>query len=600
MKQHKKDLKVRDGLAAGMIVAGLIFALGCGSSDDDQDNNGNTNNGNTNNGNNITVSGGVDGETTWSGVVDLNGNVQVRGGTLTIEPGTTIIMCADCSLDIGWNSSAVTVLANGTADKPITIKGATAGKGFWGQVIVGRNVTTNSALSHVIIDGAGGADVSASLEVNAAVALTDVTIQNGGSAGVELVDLKAGGDIAVKTVDGYGAVISGSKALTKLPSFTLSELGKNAIYLEETNWKEDAEIVFEDHGAPYYVKDRVDHLAGSVVFKPGVRFLMGPSSDLEFGWNSTETEVLMEGTQDKPVVFEGEVQENGSWGGLTIGRNVLTTSKLAFVHIQYAGEERAALETSAAVSLKDITIKDSATSGLDIIGANGLKPGSARVSVTGGTGYAMRVDGGRLLDTPVGGTIEGNVKNVVAIQKGCDNAQDGVVPAPGVPYLFECTMELHNNAKWTVPGGVTFQLAVDKSFVVGWNSGEVTLKVDGTEQAPVVFEGLEAGTSFWKGLSIERNVTSDSYMRHVVVRGATSEPRSGATKGGLVRMDKLIEVKDSTFASSAGNGLTLARGLVAAGEEAKLDALKDGNTFMDVAGQSVCAVDFTAGPYNCE
>ena len=83
-------------------------------------------------------------DTTWSGTVLLEGDVTVtEGATLTIAPGTHIIAAVDSQLEIGWNSSAATLLAEGTEAAPILFCGATAEAGFWRGVIVRNNVTSN-------------------------------------------------------------------------------------------------------------------------------------------------------------------------------------------------------------------------------------------------------------------------------------------------------------------------------------------------------------------------------------------------------------------------------------------------------------------------
>src|SRR5690606_5950999 len=101
------------------------------------------------------VTGSISDDATWSGVVKIEGAFQLRNGSsLTIEPGTHIIMATDSSFEAGWNSGAVTLNASGTEDEPIIFCGESAERGYWGSFIVGTNVTSNSTLAHVrIFDG---------------------------------------------------------------------------------------------------------------------------------------------------------------------------------------------------------------------------------------------------------------------------------------------------------------------------------------------------------------------------------------------------------------------------------------------------------------
>ena len=54
------------------------------------------------------VEGSIDADVTWSGTVYVQGSVDVLDDvTVTIEPGTRIIMGADSDIEFGWNGGAV-------------------------------------------------------------------------------------------------------------------------------------------------------------------------------------------------------------------------------------------------------------------------------------------------------------------------------------------------------------------------------------------------------------------------------------------------------------------------------------------------------------
>jgi hypothetical protein len=583
MKQ-RKSVKVRDGLAVGMTALSLVFSLACVTEDDNSSNN-DDNNGSNNGSGNITVSGGVTGETTWRGIVNVTGSVDVTGGTLTIEPGTTIIMCADCSLEVGWNSSAATIVANGTADKPITFRGASPGKGFWGQVLVSGNVTSNSSMSNVIIDGGGsvGSSVESSFEVRAPIGVSGVKIRNAATAGAELYEIKPGSSLEVESADGYGVIFADAKALTGPPTLTFGTLGKNMLPITDKDWSETGEVQLKDYGVPYYVPKSVENSDGTFIIDAGARFIMGPDVELEFGWNSSVATVQMNGTAEKPITFEGEVAEKGSWYGLIIGNNVATTSKLEHVVVRRGGgEDRyGALRVDAALTLKDVKIEDSKGYGLDVDEA-GVKSGSANVSVSGTEGHPMRINSRALLTTPVGGMFEGNSKNSILVD-GNSAATKGTLPVPGIPYFFDSNMDLTDGADWTIPGGVTLQFGGGRTFEAGWNSGDVRFKVEGTAAAPVVFEAANAASP-WGGLIISRDVSSDSIISGATVRGG------GEAGAPLLDLYTKITVEGSTFSGTPGNAIVLDS--AKAEDEAYLNELVSKNTFEGVGGKNVCGESF--------
>ncbi len=128
--------------------------------------------------------------TTWSGVVVIESGVDVNDGAdLTILPGTHIIMGNDADLELGWNSGALTVDAQGTEAAPIIVCGKRAERGYWNNIRVGTNVLSESVLSNVrIFDGGGDSDAALLLE--ASVVIDQVLVSGSDSAGVWATDFE--------------------------------------------------------------------------------------------------------------------------------------------------------------------------------------------------------------------------------------------------------------------------------------------------------------------------------------------------------------------------------------------------------------------------
>lgn len=137
------------------------------------------------------ISADVRSDDTWSGTVLVKGARTVSGeATLTIEPGTTVLMDTDSSLEIGSNSSAPRIVAAGTEEAPIRFCGRTAETGAYGGVVLRSNVKSDSVLSHVLFADGGG-DGSA-LVLEAAIEVRDVQVQNSLGNGVRAADFKRG------------------------------------------------------------------------------------------------------------------------------------------------------------------------------------------------------------------------------------------------------------------------------------------------------------------------------------------------------------------------------------------------------------------------
>ncbi|NOK60961.1 MAG: hypothetical protein GFH27_549289n57 [Chloroflexi bacterium AL-W] len=107
---------------------------------------------------NAGLSGFLEQDTNLSNDVYITGNVTVRGNaTLTIEPGTRVIMCGAYTLAIGALFNPGRLVAIGTPDQPIRIE-ATNPNTKWNSLFFAWGETEASILRHVILTDGGGND----------------------------------------------------------------------------------------------------------------------------------------------------------------------------------------------------------------------------------------------------------------------------------------------------------------------------------------------------------------------------------------------------------------------------------------------------------
>jgi hypothetical protein len=82
--------------------------------------------------------------------------LNFASASLTLDAGVTIVFGAGNFIAMGGNSAAF-ITANGTADKPVLLKGALPLKGFWGGLYVASNNVQN-VLTHTYITDGGQFD----------------------------------------------------------------------------------------------------------------------------------------------------------------------------------------------------------------------------------------------------------------------------------------------------------------------------------------------------------------------------------------------------------------------------------------------------------
>ncbi len=140
-----------------------------------------------------TVSGQITNNTTWSGTVNLPGDVTVSSGaTLTILPGTQVRCAAGSdSRSSGIDSSRVEIILNGgtlnaagTSGSPIVFTSAAATKspGNWyGIRVIEGDVTMSHCLVEYAVDGIRFEDTDTRFN---SYALNDVTVQRCSGNGV--------------------------------------------------------------------------------------------------------------------------------------------------------------------------------------------------------------------------------------------------------------------------------------------------------------------------------------------------------------------------------------------------------------------------------
>ncbi|HTV25586.1 MAG TPA: hypothetical protein VMG12_43120, partial [Polyangiaceae bacterium] len=318
---------------------------------------------------------------TWSGTVYVQGDVTVvDGAVLTIQPGTHVVFAADAQLEVGWNSSAATLLANGTAAAPITFCGEAGDPGYWKGLLIQNNVTSNSVLEHALIADAGG--VAQALLVNAEVKVSDVHVDNS-----DLVGVRAGAfgessaRLSVSGTSGKAVVLTSSAALSPFPLGGEFEGNTdNTVHLDFTDIP--GLTVLHDPTIPYVLDTAVDVTEGAdLTFEAGVEVQFAADAGMDIGWNTGDVVLHVSGTAEKPVEFRGVSEEPGFWAGISIRSNVRTSSVLSHLLLRNSGGgDEGALRIEAKIQLHDVELAQNEKGAW--IGAQGLATGATNLSIT--------------------------------------------------------------------------------------------------------------------------------------------------------------------------------------------------------------------------
>lgn len=484
-------------------------------------------------------------DTTWSGTVLLEGNVTVTAATLTIAPGTQIIAAADSLLEVGWNGTTATLVAEGTAAAPIRFCGATADAGFWRGVLVRDNVTSNSTLHNVLIADAGGTEQA--LLVDAELSLQNVQIESSGSDGVRARVFKDDSvGLSVRGAEGFAIALSEARAVSTLPlGGMFSDNGVNVIQLEFNDIPVDA--TFHDLGIPYVQGSTVTVTEGATAhFDAGVEYQFAADALLEVGWNGSDAILEIAGTADAPVLFRGVDETPGYWRGLLVRRNVRTSSTIANLVLRHGGGiDQPALSLESAIQLNDVKLELNETGAW--IGEQGVDDASTNLSITTTEAVPLTVPPDALINLPLGGTFTGNQTDHIAVEAG-DYSVSGTVPNLGVPYRILGAIDTVASSM-TIEAGTRFIMTGGADIEFGWNGSPATIIAEGTAEAPIRFTGLEETAGYWGGLIFGSNVLSASKLDYVEVGHA------GSAGSACLTVHSPIAVTNSTFFTSSGYGI---------------------------------------------
>jgi hypothetical protein len=495
------------------------------------------------------VDADIESDTTWSGVVFVEESVAVRGATLTIEPGTSIVMGADAELSIGESGGSAKLTAAGTAAAPIRFCGSEEEPGYWGSIRVREGVAADSVLSNVLVsDGGGIATHDAAVSFESGVRIDNLQVRNSGKAGVYAESFAENSQrLSVEGSAGVAVVLDGAAAVTRFPrGGVIAGNGEDVVQLTFSEIAEDTR--FHELEVPYVQLNAVTASDAALTFDAGTEYHFAAGAGLEIGADGSAGSILVNGSAEAPVVLRGELEDAGSWTGLVIRPLVSADSALKHLELSHAGAEgSAALHVQAPITIDHVSVKDSAR-GVRIDG-QGLKEGSTNLSVTRTGAPALVVEADALVSLPQGGTFNGNVEDYIAIVGG-DYTKIGTVADLGVPYRVLGSLETQAGSSLTLAPGTEFVMTEDTTIRIGADGGSAIFEAEGSADAPIRFVGLEPVAGYWGGVELGSNMASSSHLSFVEIRHG-----GGSTMGACLRLSSAVEVENSTFGNCAGFGL---------------------------------------------
>lgn len=283
----------------------------------------------------------------------ITGGIYVLRSTLTIEPGTTLLMNRNAYIESRWG----TIIANGTSDQPIVIRGRLEQEAYWQGIRLYDS--PDNQFNYVDIAN-GGIDPSSvpsminlregALHVaRSDISITQSSLSGSGTNGIEIT--------YDSTVHEFrdNVLYANKLAGLKIDPTSVPLLDSNSDYLggASPNGKSYIEIGgisgqagvsrWKATNAPYRLGGRYGNSQSEIL--PSAYLVLEPGVSLLFAQNTSiriSGKLLAEGTQERPITWLAE-DSTKPWGGVYVSgeaklRHVTISDATTGLTVENAGQ----------------------------------------------------------------------------------------------------------------------------------------------------------------------------------------------------------------------------------------------------------------------
>jgi hypothetical protein len=317
--------------------------------------------------NEIIIEGSISANTTWTAGESyvIRGDVYIDNSTLTIQPGTTIRFEAAASLSIGYNGAA-TIIANGTADKPIIFTSTEAAPtpGAWEGIYLYEYNSSNSSFTYCQIKYAGAND-SGALNINS----TSCTFSNNTIQYAKKIGIICNNDNSFFAEMNSNTISDCGGHAVRISANRLHTIGTNNTFTCAdgygiSTWGGSdvtGTITWKKLTVPYYVEGEIA-VDATLTIEAGTIFKFNADGSIYFGYNGTNT-LVANGTSSNNIVFTSSAASPsaGAWHGIYFYEYNQQNSSMTYCEIAYAGKsnEQALYISNTKLTFNNNSIHDS-------------------------------------------------------------------------------------------------------------------------------------------------------------------------------------------------------------------------------------------------
>jgi hypothetical protein len=530
---------------------------------------------------NVAVTQDITQSVTWTAdrTYVIDNEIEIgNSSVLTIQPGTVIRFGANGSLSIGYSSNA-TIIANGTAEKPIifTSSALLPAPGSWEGITFYDKTLNNSVLTYCQVLYAGkNSQYGAVNLLGCELTMKNCTVSNSGSYGVYTTYYNGkGGFVAfenntINNTAKYGIVMNAQK---------ISSLGTGNVFTDikgisiTGDFRSSTAQTWKNFNVPYVVTSELD-IDGNLTIAPGTTFKFDANGWIEIGYYDATTFVADGGSATTPITFTSSAAAPaaGAWKGLVIYENAQTNTKLNCCVIEYAGytpTNMAALHISgnASITYTNNKLRKSAGYGILCDGDAGFQSFSNN-TITDCASHVISMSVKHLPELGVPNTLTASSGKGIEIWGDVKYANP-VTWRKQTADFYVKGGEIDIDGILTLEAGSRFLFVNDSYFWFGYYEN-TKVTAAGTATSKIVFTSASASpvAGTWKGLYFDDYVQVNSSLDNCqfeytgmslkpALYVSTSFPVSNATVSNYATGSHPAEYKTGiTAPAGAGNNFT--------------------------------------------
>ena len=263
----------------------------------------------------------------------MNGYNNIDNATLTIEPGTTILMNANADITINTGAGFI---ADGTPAEAIVFTGATAQNGFWDYIEFESDaVNANCVMDYCVVEYGGGySSNGAMIYVDNAPTITNSIIRHSASNAVK-IDNNARPTFTGNTItlNDLSPVLGDFESIGSIGVGNYTGNTRDYLDIQSGELNDDITLLAQD--TPYRLNGYNAVRNAVLTIQAGTVIEMNANADLDI---STNGGIMAIGTSETPIIFTGAVAQKGYWDYLEVDDDAVQANcQMDYCVIEWGG-----------------------------------------------------------------------------------------------------------------------------------------------------------------------------------------------------------------------------------------------------------------------